>query len=66
MTPEDHSDIKFEQNRPTPKMKVKWKGYDCIIQKLRYKDRVAKLVGDYNGKRMPFEYFWVGFHEIGF
>jgi hypothetical protein len=52
--------------RPTVKMKVIWKGYDCIIQKLRYRDKVAKIKPDYNGKAMPYPYFWVDFNEIGF
>ena len=53
-------------SRPAVKMKVQWHGYDCIIQKLRYRDKVAKLVADHSGKAMPYSYFWVDFNEIGF
>ena len=53
-------------SRPIIKMKVKWNGYDCIIQKLRYKDKLAKLKPDYSGNPMPYDYFWVDFVEIGF
>lgn len=56
----------IEISRPIPKMKVIWNGYDCIIQKLRYRDCVAKLIPDYNGKPMPYSYFWVDFNEIGY
>jgi hypothetical protein len=55
-----------EVSRPVVKMKVQWHGYDCIIQKLRYRDKVAKLKPDYSGKPMPYDYFWVDFNEIGF
>jgi hypothetical protein len=53
-------------SRPVVKMKVQWHGYDCIIQKLRYRDKVAKLKPDYSGNPMPYDYFWVDFNEIGF
>lgn len=53
-------------SRPVAKMKVKWRGYDCIIQKIRYRDKVIKLKPDYSGKPMPYDYFWVDFNEIGF
>ncbi len=53
-------------SRPVVKAKVQWHGYDCLIQKLRYRDKVAKLVADYSGKPMPYPYFWVDFNEIGF
>ena len=52
---------------PQIKMKVKWKNYDCIIQKIRTKDSVAKLKPDYDCKNpMIYDYFWVDFNEIGF
>jgi len=53
-------------SRPIVKMKLQWYGFDCIIQKLRYRDMVAKLKPDYSGKPMPYDYFWVDFNEIGF
>ena len=53
-------------SRPAVKMKVQWHGYDCIIKKLRHRDKVAKLVADHSGKAMPYPYFWVDFNEINF
>lgn len=55
------------KNRPEPKTKVRWRNYDCIIQRVKRRDMVAKLKPDYDEQKpMPYDYFWVDFNEIGY
>ena len=60
--------------RPAIKEEVIWKyydgdewvSYDVIVDKVRVRDKVAKIVRNYNKPSMPFQYFWVDFNEIGY
>jgi hypothetical protein len=54
--------------RPLKGLKVKWKGYDCKVQRFKVRDRIAKIVQDHDAgcHTMPYQYFWVEWDEIGF
>ena len=59
--------MKSDVRRPQLKEEAKWDGYDVIVNKIRVRDKIAKIKPNYQKENpMPYDYYWVDWDELKF